>query len=197
MNQYLSSFPKGYPRPDLKTPIEANSYSPGTTDSEYGYSKFYEKKITIQDNLTSSTIPDAYLNFLNDSSLRKQFDQFPFAFVTSVRKQNDTSAFLSVTAFSPGEFGFNLKNKTPAYLILFQQYNHNWKATVNNKPVKVEKAILAFMKVPIPAGNNIIKFKYRPQNIIYISMFLSLGLLLLILLYIIQVKRKSMLHHHQ
>jgi hypothetical protein len=191
ISQYINSYPKNFPFPALTDPIESNTYTHTTTDSKYGYSKFYNKKITIQDNIISPTVNTDYYKFLENSLLRVRLDQVPFAYISSEGKFIDSAAWLSINEFYPSHFTFTVIAPTNGYLNLFQQYHHNWKATINDQPVKIEKANIAFMKVHVPAGNTIVKFEYKPKKIIYITMYISAILLLSIVIYLVIIYWKK------
>lgn len=197
ISRYINSYPKNFPLPSLTDPIESNTYTNTATDTKYGYSKFYNKKITIQDNIISPTVNTDYYKFLENSPLRVRLDQVPFAYISSEGKFIDSAARLSIKEFYPSHFTFTVIAPTNGYLNLFQQYHHNWKATINDQSVKIEKANIAFMKVNVPAGNTVVRFEYKPKKIIYITMYISAILLLALVIYLVIIYWKKIVSRNK
>lgn len=184
INAYLNSFPENYPHPDLSAAIESNIRT-FTTKNNYGYSKFYDKKITIQDYVISPTVNTDYHHFLSDTSLRKELNSFSFAYISSPGKIIDSSARIYLAAFSPLNFSFKAFSSKNGSFHLFQQYHPNWKVKVNGNPVTVNKSQIAFMQADIPAGNSVIDFQFTPGLFLVIAMYLSATILLLSVIYLL------------
>ncbi len=60
---------------------------------------------------------------------------------------------------------------TPAYLVLSDTFDPGWTATVDDQPVPIRPAYLAFRAVFVPEGKHQVVFRYRPAGF-------GLGLLL-------------------
>jgi hypothetical protein len=188
VDNYIHSFPNGYPKPALNTSIESEVYSDSTAISPHGYHNFYNKKITIQDHIISPTLNTDYNSFLGNKTLRLQLKDHPFVYVTSdsVSIQPTT---ISILRFTPNYFKFRVESTAAGRFQLFQQFNPNWYVNVNNKSSKIQKSNVAFMSVNIPAGTSIIEWKYSPKKA-YAGIILSTLSLLAIVFYFI-FKRKG------
>ncbi len=53
-----------------------------------------------------------------------------------------------------------------AYVVLVDGYDPSWRATVDGRPVVVQRANVAFRAVPVPAGHHRIEFRYRPAELV-------------------------------
>jgi hypothetical protein len=197
VNGYLASFPDGYPLPDPKASVEAEVISDSIIISPYGYHNFYNKKITIQDEIITPTLNKDYEDFLNRFHLRRAFRGAPFVFIgqpdareTGIMFPIDSSLFeIKVTSFTPNAFAFGVNKQGNGIFFIFQQYNHNWNAFVNGKPVEIRKANMAFMSVDVPEGHSVVEFRYRPQKVIA-AMIVSGITILALLCYFVLRKRK-------
>ncbi len=195
VNAYVEQFPHNFPTPSLTDSIESNTYSKGTTDGPYGYSRFYNKRIVIQDNIISPTINSDYGTFLSNKELRVTLNRFPWAFISSHDKIIDSSIRLTVKAFSPNIFKFNVQSTIECRLNIIQQYNRNWEARINNQKVPVEKSNIAFMSIAIPEGQSEVKFEYSPGNKIIALMYISLITLIAVSLFVTFIGVKHVFNH--
>lgn len=71
-------------------------------------------------------------------------------------------AEIRVTGFTENEIRIsaNLKTGDGGWLIYSDAYHPNWRATVNGKTVKIERAYLGFKAIHLDAGENNIKMMY-------------------------------------
>jgi uncharacterized membrane protein YfhO len=90
----------------------------------------------------------------------------PFVFT----KRNLFVKNLSITAFSPSEIDLKAEAGTYDSLILMQNDYFRWNATVNGKPVNIERTALTFMAVPLKEGVNEVRFFYNSQTLMVIAM---------------------------
>jgi hypothetical protein len=189
VNAFIKSFPAGYPIPHAKSAIRTEASSDSASISIHGYRKFYEKEITIQDHVITPTLASDYDLFLNDQQLRSTLKNHPFAFVSN-KTLNEEGTSVKVQEFSPNRFAFSVQTDNDADLNLFQQYNHNWQAKVNEQVVPIQKSNIAFMKVAIPKGVSTIEFSYRPKTV-YLAMAIAICSLLAAILYFVFNKKKA------
>lgn len=195
VNGYIASFPDGYPLPDVRASVEAEVISDSIIISPYGYHNFYNKKITIQDEIITPTLNSDYEDFLNRFDLRRSFTGAPFIFVADTLL-NDSLLYpaagqyaVRVKSFKPNRFVFEVNSKRAGPLFIFQQYNHNWKAKVNGEEAGIAKSNIAFMSVSVPEGHSVVEFSYRPANV-YRAMMVS-GLVILVLLYYFVLRKRN------
>ncbi|WP_276500640.1 YfhO family protein [Terrimonas pollutisoli] len=199
VNRYLSSFPKGYPLPDLTKPI--GTYKDTLTNSALGQEKFYNKTITIQDHVITPTLNSNYLNFLSSPLLRSALNGYPFAYfpdrlISSLEKlpatgrsvlvekigrmffKNDsTASSVQVLKFNNNCIDFETITNSKRLFVLFQQYHHGWHAFEDDIPIPVYRANKAFLAVAVSEGRHKISFQFRPALAIKPAMYTSLVML--------------------
>ena len=74
--------------------------------------------------------------------------------------------------------------------ILFTMpYDEGWKITVDGKKVKQNKALNCLMYIDVTKGKHVIEMKYIPRGLIEGAILSSVGIIILITLYIIERKR--------
>lgn len=193
VNTYITSFPVGYPVLNTNASVESEVVSDSIKISVHGYHNFYNKKITIQDHIITPTLNRDYEIFLQDKKLRTALKGYPFVYMTDSNGHR-TNAFIQLGYLNPNKFEFKVQSPLGGRLILFQQYNHNWKATINKNRVPISKANIAFMSIDVPAGDHEIQWEYKPV-IVNRAIIISLVSLLLILFYFVIIRiRKNKLH---
>lgn len=173
VNHYLASFSKNHSHESIWTKIQFPS---SRLDKQtFGNQSFYSKKITLEKNIITPTINKSYLEFLGDSPKMQSIIGKKFAYSTTEK--------LELHDFSTNHFEFDIDTKVSTELHLIQQYNHNWKASVNDQAVSIQKDNGAFMKIPVPPGKHRIKFSYAPFLII-ITSFIAISFFLMCLIFI-------------
>lgn len=190
VNNYIHSFPDGFPKPDLNSSIESEIFSDSIKISPHGYHNFYNKRITIQDHIITPTLNADYGNFLGNKTLRTRLKNHPFVYVSndSVSVQPAT---IRILKFTPNAFKFQVTTPAAAKFQLFQQFNPNWDVKVNDKSIEIAKSNIAFMRVNIPAGTSIIEWEYSPKKV-FVAMILSaLSLLAVVFYFVFERKRQK------
>jgi Bacterial membrane protein YfhO len=208
INNYLRSFPKGYPFPDINAHVNTNINSDSTGVNPYGYEPFYNKTISFQDYVITPTTNIDYERFGADKKLRETLNNYHFAYLadtvlqifkgdTALRGDKKLIAIvedpqpdihhissdgtIALKKFNPNYFLFEVNLNDNGFLNLFQQYNHNWKAKVNGKDVDVFRTNLAFMGVYVPKGVCIVEFAYKPRYVILAMKISGITIVLLII----------------
>ncbi len=74
---------------------------------------------------------------------------------------------LSCYEFTVDNKGFTAKSNLDENVMMFFSvpYEEGWSATLNGEAVMIEKANIGFMAVPVPAGENEIRFEFTPPGI--------------------------------
>jgi hypothetical protein len=90
----------------------------------------------------------------------------PYAFPGAVR----------VERWIPERRRFEIESGEAAVFRLSEQFYPGWFATIDRKPVAVERCEIAFQCVSVPAGKHMLEFVYRPR-----SLFVGLGITLVAL----------------
>jgi uncharacterized membrane protein YfhO len=119
-----------------------------------------------------------------------QLKDHPFAYVSndSVTIQPAT---ISILKFTPNAFKFQVNTYAAGKFQLFQQFNPNWNARVNNKSTQISKSNIAFMSVPIPPGTSIIEWKYSPKKVFAAMILSALSLLTIVFYFVFERKRQK------
>jgi hypothetical protein len=60
----------------------------------------------------------------------------------------------------------DVEASAPGFLVLADSFDPGWRATVDDVPVRVGRANVAFQAVPIPAGRHLVKMVYRPRAVV-------------------------------
>ncbi len=87
----------------------------------------------------------------------------------AVVEQRDTEVVLRVTRTDPG------------WLVAIQTSYPGWTATVDGRPVPVERADYAFTAVPVGAGTHEVVLRYRPRSVRYGMIVAAEALVLLVI----------------
>ncbi len=203
VDHYITSFPAGYPLPDISNPVMASD-TDSLTASPLGQEKFYSKTIQIQDHIITPTINSRYINFLKDTLLRRALNNYPFAYFSDstvlstaalpgsgrivlfeqvgrgIEINAHTTGTIALVKFEPNKIEFEITAANYGLLNLFQQYHHGWRAFEDNTEIPVFCSNRAFISVPVPAGTHIIQFRFGPHDFIRVAAYISLFTLLLI-----------------
>lgn len=68
---------------------------------------------------------------------------------------------------------------SPAFLLIADRYDPDWKAEVNGKEIPIERANFIQRAIPLPAGKSMVKIKYSPRVFpLYIQLLTLLSLTL-------------------
>lgn len=187
VNKFVASFRDGYPTNIMNTAAETALPSSAASISVHGYTKFYDKTITVQDHLVTPTITRDYESYLGNQNLREKLKGFPFAYLLNDNgnRMGDT---LRLSSISPNRFVFQLSTSEKGRLHLFQQYHHNWQARVNGKNVAIAKDQIAFMSIAVPAGRFVVEWQYKPTAVEY-AMLLALITCCTLLYFVLKKKR--------
>jgi hypothetical protein len=55
-------------------------------------------------------------------------------------------------------------SQRPGFLVIFDAWHPDWRATVNGRPTRVERAFLALRAVPVPAGHAVVELAFAPRG---------------------------------
>lgn len=71
------------------------------------------------------------------------------------------SARVVSSRVTPQECVFQTSSEQPSILVIAQMYYHCWKAAIDGRAAKLERANLAFQAVEVPAGSHTVRLVYR------------------------------------
>ncbi|MCS7280326.1 MAG: YfhO family protein [Desulfobacterota bacterium] len=83
-----------------------------------------------------------------------------------------TKGSIKIMEYSPHRILIEAYSEKEAYLYLSDTFYPGWKAYVNGKQVRILRANVAFRAVPIPKGDSLVEFVYKPLSF-YIGLILS------------------------
>jgi hypothetical protein len=121
------------------------------------------------------------LTALNDGRPGMVFIEDDFSDIRVKPLKNKT---ITITGFSPEKIEVTAECDDDALLVFMQNYNKGWKATVNNKEVKIHKANMTLNAIMVPAGTNKIIFSYKPFPVT-IARYISFASLLFVIFYLL------------
>ncbi|MDP3973535.1 MAG: YfhO family protein [Candidatus Daviesbacteria bacterium] len=98
---------------------------------------------------------------------------------------------IKITDYSPNSVRLETKTTNEEILILADQYEDGWRATLDGEETKISKANLIFRAIKVPAGHHEIIFSYLPKSFETGLMISILTIITLLAITIISVKRKS------
>jgi Bacterial membrane protein YfhO len=207
INAFIAAQPQGYPLPSLTKPVgKCSAGAELEAGDNFGNHSFYNKSLCIDDNMVTPSFLKQYETFLKNGIVRETIAAMPFAYCTdSVMDYFDTAsvaagkkymfahqqvksvviaesmpASVRVTRFSPGHFSFEVNAAAHTWLNILQNYNSNWKATVNGRAAAVEASNISFMSVQLQKGKSIVDLEYRPRAVqaaLWVLLLTALALL--------------------
>ncbi len=75
------------------------------------------------------------------------------------------SAEIQTILWTPETRGFRVRAEAAGRFVLIEQLFPGWRATVDGRPVRIERWQKAFQSVPVEAGEHIVRFEYRPASL--------------------------------
>ncbi len=84
---------------------------------------------------------------------------------------------------------------SPALLLFDDSFDPGWRATVNNKPVRILHANYNFMAIPLPAGDDHVVFEYKPRAFLIGAICALAGLAILALAFATYLFRRVRTAH--
>jgi hypothetical protein len=83
----------------------------------------------------------------------------------SVTVSNRTDCVVSNAHFANNHISADITAREPSLVVLSQANYHLWQATVDEQPVKILRANLAFQALQVPAGTHRVRLVYRDPNL--------------------------------
>lgn len=100
----------------------------------------------------------------------------------------DPGARVSLTDFSATTIELHVSSAAAAFLVLSDIYYPGWEATVDEQPVQIYQTNYVLRGLPVPPGDHIVRFRFRPRSLAYGAALSVLSLLLALALAIISAK---------
>jgi hypothetical protein len=80
------------------------------------------------------------------------------------RPSGDTASSVTVLSYAAEEIVLQASLPAPGYVVMTDSWYPGWSATVDGKPVTIERANLAFRAVHVPQGMHVVRWTYRPRS---------------------------------
>ncbi|MFP4465782.1 MAG: YfhO family protein [Candidatus Goldiibacteriota bacterium] len=92
--------------------------------------------------------------------------------------------------YTPAESVFEINSQKENLFVFAESYYNKWKAQVNGREAEILKVNTAAMAVKVPAGKSTVRFYYDDTGEKFWLFVMLFGLVLYILLYITEIKKK-------
>ncbi|MBL7725776.1 MAG: YfhO family protein [Chitinophagaceae bacterium] len=218
INTLINHSPTGYPTEGLKNTISENSKNATDDFNKIALSYFYNKKIGISKTVNSPSFLQQQEQFIKNELLYNYIASFPVAYIAdqtlSLKDSNqlrtkdschyaitdtvlvtdktcDNLNKAQIIKLSANKFEIETEMNRPGFLVLTQNYNHNWKATVDERPAMVYKTNLSFMGIGLATGKHKIIFEFSPINTIKAIWVMCSTIFILLLLGTVSLVRQS------
>jgi hypothetical protein len=86
----------------------------------------------------------------------------------------------TIVTYEPEYISVRATLESPGWLFLGDTYYPGWQATVNGQPVELFQANVLFRAVPVPAGEHLIEFEFRPRSLQWGALVSGLAALCLV-----------------
>lgn len=112
----------------------------------------------------------------------------PYAFLSPA---NDHNATVRIVQLDDTAVGIQTSSKAPAFLVLSDMYYPGWRATIDDIEIPIIKTNYALRGIPVPAGEHLIRFSYRPTTLYLGAAISAITVLMLIGLLVMKQLRTS------
>lgn len=146
----------------------SNSFSVGYVDEWY-----YERYVNFIKNYQSGaneTKPENFEELMGMKNGKRIFCSYAIEnkgideFMDDSRKYESTEIInLNIEKYNGDELICSIDTKENGYCTFIDNWDPDWKITVNGKDENIERLFGTFKSVKIEKGNNIVKFKYSPN----------------------------------
>jgi hypothetical protein len=168
---------KGYPIPDINTPIGQNNQVSREQYLSMGPVNLYNKKIGRSDLFVCPSNLTLHRRFWENKGLRDSVLRKPFV-NTSVMLPGERA---QLTTFRPNLIRGEITLQTLQRVSLMQTYHPNWVALVDGRRVPTVVTHAAFLGFDMPAGKHKFSLEYE-AGILPVAFLVSIVSLLLVLI---------------
>ncbi|MHC4860833.1 MAG: YfhO family protein [Planctomycetota bacterium] len=110
------------------------------------------------------------------------FNILPLEGVESAESNGVPQGSVLIVTDEPHLVRLEVRSDRRAWLFLADAWSSGWKATVNGREEEIRPALAAFRAVPVPPGESVVEFRYRPGWLSVVPFTAGAGLLLILLL---------------
>ena len=207
-NRFIHQQPNGFPVTGCDSSLAYNSQDAYADFDQMSLRNFYNKKPGISQVSNSPSFLNSAETFLQNRPLYAYVAGKPLAYLAdSIQPGNrdyyslsaDSCAFATgvttwsggpctknksvrVTSLSSNKITFETITGQSAFLILAQQFHHNWSVKVDGKTAAVSQVNIRFMGVEIPPGKHTVRFSFSSRNV-SLALWPMAATLLVLLIY--------------
>ena len=110
---------------------------------------------------------------------------------------NENSGTVEFTSYAPTDIKFHTQAATPTVLLLNDQYDPNWRVTVDGKPAPLLRANFIMRGVYLTAGEHNVEFQFSlPIKPFYVTLS-AMGIGVLLCGFLFVLTRKPQTPHPQ
>lgn len=111
--------------------------------------------------------PERLISLMRDADLRSvAFVEEALAHRPAAAPSRPEPASAEIVEYEANRVVIQTDSPAPALLVLTDQYDEGWRATVDGSPAQVYRTDFLFRGVPIAAGRQRIEFTYRPASFV-------------------------------
>jgi hypothetical protein len=209
VNRQILAYPKGFPTANVTKPIAENSKDAMAHFNQSGPAYFYSKKPSLSKLTISPSFLTQYDKFISSENLYNYVATQPMVYLAdTVVSLKDTASLLinscpvavvqnkesypalvcggsgsvSVNRLSSNSIHMTVRADKASLLVLTQNYHHYWRAEMDEGPVKIIRANMSFMAIPVGPGQQHIRFCFYPEKTIA-AIWAQAAAVLLLLIY--------------
>ena len=219
INALIKESPEGYPIPNLNNSIAKNSLKEDSTKREFGCAAFYRKELVQVSEELNPSFTNSLKEFDENKGISSTVLQYPvcyfadtialykdslvkFSFNKKVlfvlknedsllhKNQNIGESEITIKQFSPLGISLETNTNKAMPIVLFQNYNSNWKLLIDGKATEIKKGNISFMFADVEQGKHLLEWKYKPGYIFY-SIIISIITFLIIIFLLIKNKKTT------
>lgn len=192
INNLINTSEKGFPSKGLEKPIGISSSETVTNFNKIGLSYFYNKKIGISNLSNSPSFLSEQEDFLKDTVLVNYVSKQPIVYIAhrvhnitridsimdimdckhaftdseiTMNENCNSSDTVVIDKLSSNSIEISTNTTQKSFLVLTQNFHHNWKVKIDGSYQEIYKANLSFMGCFLPAGNHSVEFIFFPALI--------------------------------
>lgn len=120
---------------------------------------------TVGKAVTANTDQDAITMLLNANFDPRSSIVAPTDAPQPLVQSDVNDGSVTVVQDRPTHVTLAVRQSTPGYLVALKTYYPGWYATVNGQPTPLIRSDVAFMSVPVPAGDSAVELTYDPISV--------------------------------
>lgn len=187
INSFIREFPTGFPLASVMKPVaretaENESFHPRA----FGYASYYAKSLSLPAAITSPCVFTSFEQLLADPAAYSPIIGNPPFYLG----HHDSGSKVQLRRFGANGFDLLVSTSLADTLHVTQTMYKYWKATVDGRPVPIQRDRIALMSVAVAPGVHQVQFRYSPLRI-WISMIIAAIAFVLVSAYWLFLRRDN------